>query len=189
MDAPDRNDCHPKTHGPTSGSRTHEGTGAPAGTDREIFSAVITPHRSLSRRGFIVFMCVLGGVSFTAGIVFLSMGAWPVFGFFGLDVLLVWFAFRANYRAARARETIVVTESDLLVRRVSARGAVAEWRFNPYWVRIDTGRDHEGTLTRLSLASHGRKLDIAYWLSPPEKTEFMHALAGALATARRGLPD
>jgi len=157
-------------------------------TGREIFSVVITPHRSLSRRGFIIFMSVVAGIAFAAGLVFMAMGAWPVFGFFGLDVLLIWLAFRANYRAARAREFIHVTESELLVRRVSAKGAVAEWTFNPVWVRLDTGRDHEGALTRLSLASHGRKLDIAEWLSPPEKTDFMHALAGALATARRGLP-
>jgi uncharacterized membrane protein len=159
------------------------------GPTQEIFSALITPHRSLSRRGFVIFMLAIGTVSFVTGLVFLSMGAWPVFGFFGLDVMLVWLAFRANYRAARARELIRVSDEELLVRRVSAKGAVAEWRFNPYWVRIDVGRDHEGTLERLSLTSHGRKLDIAGWLSPPEKTEFMHALAAALATARRGVLD
>lgn len=157
-------------------------------TGREIFSAVITPHRSLSRRGFIIFMCMVGGASFVAGLTFMAMGAWPIFGFFGLDVLLVWLAFRANYIAARASETITITESEMLVRRVSAKGAVAEWRFNPAWVRIDTGRDHEGVLTRLSVTSHGRMLDIAEWLAPPEKTDFMHALAGALSTARRGIP-
>lgn len=157
-------------------------------TDREIFSAVIAPHRSLSRRGFIAFMLAVGGVSFVTGLVFLSMGAWPVFGFFGLDVLLIFLAFRANYRAARARELVRITESELLVRRVSAKGAVAEWRFNPYWVRIDVGRDHDGDLLSVSLASHGRKLEIAEWLSPPEKADFLKALSAALSAARRGLP-
>ena len=156
-------------------------------TDREIFSAVIAPHRSLSRRGFIIFMVAVGGVSFVTGLVFLSMGAWPVFGFFGLDVLLIFLAFRANYKAGRARELIRITETELLVRRVSARGAIAEWRYNPYWVRIDIGRDHDGDLTRVSLASHGKKLDIAEWLSAPEKADFLNALSAALATARRGL--
>ena len=155
--------------------------------DREIFAAEIAPHRSLSRHGFLIFMLAVGGVSFVTGLVFLSMGAWPVLGFFGLDVLIVYIAFRANYRAARAREVVRITETEMLVRRVSAKGAVAEWRFNPYWVRLETGRDHEGTLTRVTLASHGRRLDIADWLSPPEKADFLAALSGALATARRGL--
>jgi len=72
--------------------------------DPEIFSAIITPHRSLGPRGFLIFMLCLGGLSFIAGVIFVSLGAWPVFGFFGLDVLLVYFAFRANYRSARAYE-------------------------------------------------------------------------------------
>lgn len=171
--------ANPKPDDPAA--ETGQGPG-----DREIFSAVIAPHRSLSRQGFVVFMLAVAGVSFVAGLVFLSMGAWPVLGFFGLDVALVFIAFRANYRSARARETIRLTGSELVVRRVSARGAVAEWRFNPYWVRIDIGRGHEGELERVSLFSHGRKLDIADWLSPPEKAEFLNALSGALSAARRG---
>ena len=63
-----------------------------------IFSAMITPHRSLGRVGFLVLMAVFGAVSFVAGIAFLLMGAWPVFGFFGLDVVLLYWAFRLNYR-------------------------------------------------------------------------------------------
>ena len=65
-----------------------------------LFSALLTPHRSLSPTGFLLFMVVLGGISFTTGIMFLLAGAWPVFGFFGLDVIAVYIAFRANYRAA-----------------------------------------------------------------------------------------
>src|SRR4029077_19840909 len=74
-----------------------------------IFSAVLTPHRSLGPTGFLIFMAVLGGMSFVSGMVFLIAGAWPVFGFFGLDVLLVYWAFRANYRSARAYEVVTVT--------------------------------------------------------------------------------
>ena len=78
-----------------------------------IFSAVLTPHRSLSPMGFLIFMAVLGGISFVTGMVFLLAGAWPVFGFFGLDVLLVWWAFKLNYRAAQAYEQVTVTPSEL----------------------------------------------------------------------------
>ena len=67
-----------------------------------IFAAVLTPHRSLGNIGFLVLMIVFGGVSFVSGIAFLMMGAWPIFGFFGLDVLLLYWAFRINYRRAAA---------------------------------------------------------------------------------------
>src|SRR6202790_872603 len=94
--------------------------------DREptLFSAIVTPHRSLSRFGFVIVMAAVTGVSFVAGTVFLILGAWPVFGFFGLDVLLVYLAFRANYRAAAAYEEVTMTACELKVRKVSHRGKV-----------------------------------------------------------------
>src|SRR6202167_1788489 len=83
--------------------------GDDAAADAKIFSAVITPHRSLSQTGFLIFMLCLGGLSFISGVAFVLMGAWPVCGFFGLDVLLVYVAFRANYRSGRAYEEVTVT--------------------------------------------------------------------------------
>ena len=102
-----------------------------------MFSATITPHRSLGRTGFLLLMLAIGGVSFIAGIVFLIAGAWPVMGFFGLDVALIYWAFRANYRAARAYEQVTVTPSELTVRKVSQWGKAREWTLNPLWVRLD----------------------------------------------------
>src|ERR1700752_1906874 len=87
-----------------------------------LFSAIITPHRSLSSTGFLLVMLLVGGSSFAAGIVFFVIGAWPVIGFMGLDVLLVYWAFRANYRAAAAYEEVTVTPSELRLRRVSPPG-------------------------------------------------------------------
>jgi uncharacterized membrane protein len=92
-----------------------------------IFEAVITPHRSLGQTGFVLLMAAVGAVSFVAGMVFLLLGAWPVFGFFGLDVLLLYWAFRINYRAAAAYEMVTVTPLELKVRRVSHRGKIREW--------------------------------------------------------------
>src|SRR6266581_5252469 len=103
----------------------------------ELFSALLTPHRSLNRTGFLVLMAFLCAVSFVAGVAFLLMGAWPVFGFFGLDVLVIYWAFRVNFRRAAAIEEISVTPSELRVRRISHRGHVVEWVLNPLWVRLD----------------------------------------------------
>jgi len=151
-----------------------------------IFSAIITPHRSLSPSGFLIFMLVLGSASFASGIMFLIAGAWPVFGFFGLDVLLVYWAFRANYRSARAYEQVIVTASELTVRKVSHHGRMRQWRLNPVWVRLDRDQHEEFGIERLFLVSHGRKLPIAGFLGAKEKESFALALAGALAQARRG---
>ena len=152
-----------------------------------LFSATITPHRSLGRKGFIAVMCAIGGVSFIAGVVFLIAGAWPVFGFFGLDVLAIWWAFRLNFRSAKACEEITVTHSELRVRRTSHRGHVVEWVLNPLWVRLDVQESDEFGVERLALVSRGRSLGIASFLGPDEKRSFYNALSGALASARRGV--
>ena len=151
-----------------------------------LFSALLTPHRSLNRTGFTLVMAFLSLISFAAGIAFLLMGAWPVFGFFGLDVLAIYWAFRINFRRARACEEILVTASELRVRRVSHRGHVAEWVLNPLWVQIDQKAHEEFGIEKLYLVSRGRRLAIASFLGPDEKASFVKALSAALQAARRG---
>jgi uncharacterized membrane protein len=154
--------------------------------DGAIFSAIITPHRSLSGTGFLVLMGAVAGVSFVSGMIFLIAGAWPVLGFFGLDVLLIWWAFRANYRAAAAYEEVIVTASELTVRKVTHRGQTREWSFNPLWVRLDRERLEDFGLQRLFLVSRDRRIAIAGFLGPDEKESFASALSAALGEARRG---
>jgi uncharacterized membrane protein len=161
-------------------------SGAQAPLDPKIFSALLTPHRSLGPTGFLIFMACLGGLSFVSGIVFVSIGAWPVFGFFGLDVLLVYLAFRANYRSARAYEEVTVTASELTVRKVNHHGGVRQWTLNPLWVQLERIVHAEFGIERLFLVSHGRRLAIAGFLSPAEKASFARALTSALGEARRG---
>ena len=156
------------------------------GREPTIFSAVITPNRSLSRRGFKIFMLILGGLSFATGLYFLLRGAWPVFGFCGLEVLLVYCAFRINYRDARAYEQVTVTPSELTVRKVTYHGRISEWTLNPLWVRLDRVVHEEFGIERLFLVSHGRRLPIAGFLGAHEKATFAHALSAALGEAKRG---
>ncbi len=151
-----------------------------------LFSAILTPHRSLSASGFLIVMAAIGGLSFAAGITFLVLGAWPVFGFFGLDVLLVYLAFRVNYGTATAFEEVSVTASELKVRKMTHRGQITEWTLNPVWVRLDRETHEEFGLQRLFLVSRGRRFPIATFLSPGEKASFATALGAAISTAKRG---
>src|SRR6195256_678937 len=152
----------------------------------ELFSALLTPHRSLNRTGFLVLMGFLSAVSFSAGFAFLLMGAWPVFGFFGLDVLAIYWAFRVNFRDAKATEEIRVTPSELRVRRVSHRGHVVEWVLNPLWVQLDQKTHAEFGIEKLYLVSKGRRVSVASFLGADEKASFAKALLAALQAAKRG---
>jgi uncharacterized membrane protein len=156
-------------------------------SDPVLFSALLTPHRSLNRTGFVLVMAFLSVISFAAGIAFLIMGAWPVFGFFGLDVLAIYWAFRINYRRAKASEEISVTPTELRLRRISHRGHVAEWVLNPLWVQVDQIAHEEFGIERLYLVSRGRRMSIGSFLSPDEKASFSSALKAGLAAARRGV--
>src|SRR6187402_3790725 len=151
-----------------------------------LFSAIITPHRSLSGRGFVLVMALVGGLSFAGGMFFFLLGAWPVVGFLGLDVLLVYWAFRVNYRAAAAFEEVTVTPSELRVRRVSHRGEVSEWTLNPLWTQLARDTHEEFGVLQLFLVTRGRKLPVASFLSPAERESFAQALSVALIEAKRG---
>jgi uncharacterized membrane protein len=153
--------------------------------DPTLFEATLKPYRSLSRAGFIAVMAVLAGTSFAAGTAFVIMGAWPVFGFLGLDVALVWWAFRANYRQARAYENIRLTANRLCVRQVSASGEAREREFNPRWVRLETTRDDDFGMMRVALVSRGVPLVVGAFLPTVHKEQLAHSLGAALAVAKR----
>jgi uncharacterized membrane protein len=161
-------------------------SGNPDDGEPTLFSAILTPYRSLGGTGFLVLMALMCVVSFAAGLFFFLLGAWPIVGFLGLDVLLVYAAFKANYRAATAYESVTMTPSALKVRKVSHRGEVAEWTLNPVWVRLDREVHEEFGIERLFLVSHGRRFPIAAFLGPHEKAEFAIAFSAALQQARRG---
>ncbi len=154
--------------------------------DTPLFCARLTPHRSLNRSGFLALMGFVTVVSFAAGVAFLMMGAWPVFGFFGLDVLIIYWAFRANFRSAAATEDILVTPYEIRVRRVSHRGHVVEWTLNPLWVQLERKEDEEFGIEKLYLVSRGRRLSVGGFLGPDEKASFSNALQAALHAAKRG---
>ncbi|OFW71620.1 MAG: hypothetical protein A2W02_04875 [Alphaproteobacteria bacterium RBG_16_64_48] len=155
----------------------------PSGRDPSRFSAVLTPHRSLGPKGFMVLMAAVCLVSFGTGLFFYLLGAWPVIGFMGLDVALIYAAFRLNFRALRLYETVDLTQDALTVTRVAPSGQSQSWSFNPYWVRLSVV-PRMGRSSELLLASHGQQLVFASFLTDPEREDFASALSSALSSAR-----
>ena len=157
------------------------------GPETVVFSAVLRPHRSLSPHGFGLLMVAIALLSFFIGFAFWLMGAWPVVGFCGLDVLLIQVAFRLNYRDARACEEVHLTHERLSVTQISPKGVARETGFNPYWARLEVERQPEIGVTALSIASHGARLSVGAFLPPVERESFAGALSMALAKVRAGV--
>src|SRR5438046_724390 len=124
-----------------------------------VFERVLLPHRSLPPRGFHVLMLLLALVSLAIGIGFVAIGAWPVCGFFGLDVAALYLAFRLSYRSARQREILRLAGDDFTVERIGIYGERRQWRFQPFWLRVVL-EEQTGQSTRLVIASHGKSLVI-----------------------------
>ena len=151
-----------------------------------VFERVLLPHRSLPPRGFQLLMLLLGLVSLAVGIGFVSIGAWPVCGFFGLDVAALYLAFRISYRRARRREILRLAGDDFTVERVGIRGERAVWRFQPFWLRVVL-EERPDESNRLLVASHGKSLVIADFLPPATRRELAATLRAALARWRAAL--
>ncbi len=152
-----------------------------------LFDAILRPHRSLSAFGFLLLMGVLSTVSFVAGMVFLLQGAWPVMGFFGLEIALIYGAFKLNYRSGRVVETVQLGREELLVRRIDPKGRVFSWTFHPNWLRVkmDDPPEHK---SQLELTSHGRRLIIGAFLTPEERLDVAKELRTALSHWREPEP-
>jgi uncharacterized membrane protein len=157
---------------------------APSGLP--FFERVLLPYRSLPSRNFHLLMGLLGLVSLAAGVGFVAVGAWPVIGFFGLDVGLVYLAFRLNYRTARQSETIRLDDDVFSVERVGVRGERRNWRFQPFWVRVIL-EERPDTSNRLLVASHGRSLVIGDFVPPAARRELAATLRDALTRWRNSL--
>ncbi|CAN5341631.1 DUF2244 domain-containing protein [soil metagenome] len=148
------------------------------------FEAVLVPHRSLTRQGFVVLMAVIAGINFAAGMVFFLMGAWPVVGFMGLDVLLIWWALKANFASARRAERFEITPGELIVSRIERDVLREEVRFIRAWVRVELEEDHQRELIgRLFLRSHGKRTEIGSFISGEARQAFARELRAALAAA------
>jgi uncharacterized membrane protein len=155
----------------------------PSMSKQQVFRAVLTPHRSLGPTGFVLMMAAIGVVSFIAGLAFLMIGAWPVMGFFGLDVVLIYWAFRQNYRDGKAAETIEVTTNEVILTRIDPAGNETVLDFNTYWVRLALDERSDGR-SHLSFVMRGEKTRIADFLSDGERREFAEVLARELSAAR-----
>ncbi|MBV9199499.1 MAG: DUF2244 domain-containing protein [Alphaproteobacteria bacterium] len=159
---------------------------SPAAPTRPFFERVLLPHRSLGLRNFRLLMGILGLISLAAGAGFVAVGAWPVFGFFGLDVGLIYLAFRVSYRSARQSETIRLADDAFTVERISVRGERRNWRFQPFWLRVIL-EERPDESNRLLVASHGRSLVIGEFVPPATRRELAATIRDALRRWRNSL--
>ena len=172
---------------PQDSHRDHEAAGSALDPAAEcLFDVRLVPHRSLSAGNFKVLMLVFAAAGVFTSLPFLVMGAWPVAGFMGLDVAILFLAFRVNFDAARAYEDILVTPLELLLAKVSAKGVRREFRFQPAWTRLHKVEHEEFGVMRVALCSRGRSVEVGAFLGADAKAHLAGGLVKALNDAKRG---
>lgn len=146
------------------------------------WQATLTPHRSLDRNGFIAVMVLIAAVNFGVGVLFMMIGAWPVAGFAGLDVLLMYWAFRANFAAGEGWERISISGTELVVERQTRRNPAERHTFNRRWTTVELAEDKERELIgKLAVVSGRRRLVVGQFLSAEERQTLAQALKSQLA--------
>lgn len=151
----------------------------------KVWQATLTPHRSLNRQGFFVLMGLVILVNLIVAGMFVALGAWPIAGFAGLDVALVWWAFRVNFADARRLERISITEHELVLDRLSEKHPPQQQRFVRRWVRVELEEDRERELIGSLLLVSGRtRVAVGEFLAPEERKTLAGALKSALAIPR-----
>jgi len=152
--------------------------------DAPFFKALLVPHRSLGPTGFYVLMGGMVFIWLTIAAIFWSMGAWLIIGFFGLDVLALYIAFRVNYRAARVREEVSLSRTNLHIRKVPPSGRIEEHSFNPFWTRFRVHRHAEIGIIDMAVEMREKRVLIGSFLNPDDRESFAKAFGQALATVK-----
>ncbi len=147
---------------------------------KPLLALELRPNCSLAPRAFIILMAFISVICLVTGLAFTLLGAWPVLGFFALDVLIIYTAFHISYRRASLREWILLRPHLLELRRREIDGTETRFSFNPYWLRIEHIEQDRGG-GKLVLASHGRRVGFAAFLPSQQR----HRLAKTLRRAQR----
>ena len=151
---------------------------------RPLFAARLTPHRSLSPRGIRIVVVVLASMALLPGLIFYMLGAWPVVGFMGLDVLALYWALTWSFRDGKRSEEVTLWQDLLEIRQISPTGEETRETFNPTLVRLVIDRDFDERTTGLKLKTPERELIIGAFLNPDDKGSFAKAFGTALRKAR-----
>lgn len=150
-----------------------------------IFHARLTPYRSLGPEGFKILMVAIGLICFGVSVYFFALGLWPIIGFMGLDFALIYWAFKANYKSARAYEEVEVSREHVKVTHVTPKGRAFDHEFPQFGTRFEVDRHEEIGITKMRIANRKRTVEFGKFLNPSDRESFADAFSKALSRAKR----
>ena len=147
--------------------------------NNKLYEISLYPYRSLNKTGFFILMFSLGFVSFVAGIIFMIKGAWPVFGFFGLDILLVYIFFKINFRSGKKKEILILTKNQLIIEFYNSKKISKTYYLDAHWLQIRLSK-LKNEMSKLKISSKNKSIIIGSFLRYQEKIDVVKSLKKAL---------
>jgi uncharacterized membrane protein len=122
------------------------------------------------------FVCTVSLITTT---LFWSLGAWPIAGFNGGEILLAMVLLRAHARSNRQRELLLLSRASLRILRTDADGRASESSLAPGWLNVIL-QERPGRVPGLYLSARGRQIEVGKALGEPEKRDLAEALSAAI---------
>lgn len=144
------------------------------------FYLELKPNRSGTLRGIHIIFGFLLFVFVPTGLIFMALGAWPVFGFMGAELALLYGLLRLNQRTTSAFERLSLTDTAFTVERIDPWGRRQSWQFQPQWLRVELEKPSD-YMAHLWLSSGGQRLALGRFLTVQEKSDVADHLKSALA--------
>lgn len=155
-----------------------------ATTTTPLFSAELTPHRSLGPRGVTIVTSLCLVFAALPGLSMISLGLWPIAGLMTMAALATGLALFLSMRQGKRREQVTVWADQMEWVATDANGARTLRRFNPKTLRLVLERDHDEKTTAIRVRSGKDELEIGTFLNTDDKSSFAKALGTALRKAR-----
>lgn len=156
-----------------------------ATTTTPLFSAQLTPHRSLGPRGVAIVTALCLVFAALPGLSMVSLGLWPIAALMMLTVLATGVALFMSLRQGKRQEQLTVWADQIEWVATDVNGARTLRRFDPKNIRLVLDRDHDEKTTAIRLRAGKDELEVGTFLNPDDKASFAKALGSALRKARR----
>ena len=148
-----------------------------------LLEAYLSPSVAIKLSAVRWILSLFGCVCVLVGVTFALIGAQPVLGCMGIEIILLFAVYRFCVRNSRMAEQIILSGHSLLFRRIDRYGNISITNLEPLWLRVEIGRA-KGVFRHIILASKGRAYNVGVFLTPEEKVVLLNTLQRALRKLR-----
>lgn len=148
------------------------------------------PYRSLSKKGFAVFILLTAGmISLPLLSVLGTVVLWGILPFFALVVGGMWHAIQRSYKDADMGEELRINPGAVHLVRKNVRGPSQTWECESYWAKVHMHPTGGPVPHYVTLTGHGREVEIGAFLSEDERKNLYGEIAEALRRATCAVPN